>query len=66
MMKNCTAVESPRNCAGDDSVFNRNIPLAMAYVRDQSWEQTMNAYDALKHGTAFSSLVKPFLGEEVC
>lgn len=38
----------------------------MAFVRDQDWERPMRAEDALKHGTAFRSLVKPFVGAEVC
>ena len=51
---------------GGDSVFCAEVPLAMAYVRDQRWEKPMRAMDALKNGTAFHSLVKPFLGAEVC
>ena len=66
MMNDYTAFEPPRSCAGNDDVFNRNVPLAMAFVRDQSWERPMNAYDALNHGSAFRSLVMPFRGEEDC
>ena len=53
-------------CRENDAVFGKNVPLAMAYVRDQDWEKPMRAMDALKNGTAFGSLVKPFLGAEVC
>ena len=53
-------------CARTDSVFSADVPLAMAYVKDQSWETPMCAADALNHGTAFRRLVKPFLGAEVC
>lgn len=49
-----------------DSAFAQWVPLAMAYVRDQNWERPMRAYDALNHGTAFRSLVMPFVGREVC
>ena len=53
-------------CRENDAVFAQNVPLAMAYVRDQDWEKPMRALDALKNGTAFRGLVKPFLGAEVC
>lgn len=62
MQKEYTAVES----RGADGVFCANVPLAMAYVRDQAWERTLNARDALKQGTAFPSLVMPFVGKEGC
>jgi len=57
------ALENP--CAKDDDVFSANVPLAMAYVKDQKWETPMCAADALKNGTAFKRLVKPFSGREV-
>jgi len=41
-------------------------PYTMAYVQPQCWETVMCAGDALAHGTAFPSLVKPFLGKEAC
>ena len=41
-------------------------PYAMAYVQPQCWEAVMCAGDALAHGCAFPSLVKPFLGKEAC
>ena len=41
------------------------VPLAMAYVRDQDWERPLSARDALRSGTAFGSLAKPFVGAEV-
>lgn len=55
-----------RVCAKDDGVFQTDVPLAMAYVKDQRWETPMCAMDALNHGTAFRRLVKPFRGAEVC
>ena len=60
MQKEYTAAESRRA----DGVFCGNVPLAMAYVRDQDWECPLNARDALKNGTAFGSLVMPFKGRE--
>ena len=64
MMKDYSAYESARTCGGGDDVFGRNVPLAMAYVRDQDWEKPMTACDALNSGTAFKSLVMPFRGED--
>ncbi len=64
MMKDYAAFEPARSCGESDGVFNQNIPLAMAYVRDQDWERVMTARDALNHGTAFRSLVMPFRGED--
>ena len=51
--------------AQSDSAFCRK-PYAMAYVQPQRWETIMCAEDALAHGTAFPSLVMPFLGKEAC
>lgn len=60
------SVYMPKDARRDgDGVFSANVPLAMAYVRDQDWEKPMCAMDALKHGTAFRRLVKPFTGREV-
>lgn len=40
--------------------FPAKLSLAMAYIPYQSWEKPMSAADALKAGTVFPSLVKPF------
>ena len=40
----------------------RNLPLAMAYVPFQSIEGTYSGEEALKAGTLFPNLDKPFLG----
>ena len=59
-------VYAPKDvCAKADGVFAADAPLAMAYVKDRSWETPMSAAEALSHGTAFVRLVKPFLGAEV-
>ena len=63
MMNDYTAYGSACTCGRDDGVFCGNIPLAMAYVKDQDWEKAMAARDALNHGTAFRSLVMPFRGK---
>ena len=65
MMNDYTAFEPARTCGGkEDGVFCGNVPLAMAYVKDQPWEKVMTARDALNCGTAFRSLVMPFRGED--
>ena len=40
----------------------KNLPLAMAYVPFQKIEGTYNQEEALKAGTLFPNLDKPFLG----
>ncbi len=42
-------------------VFPAGLSLAMAYVPYQSWEETLPPEQALKEGSVFPSLVKPFL-----
>ena len=41
-----------------------NMPLSMAYVPYQSWEETYAENTALAKGTIFPSLDLPFLGRE--
>ena len=40
------------------------MPYAMAFVQPQCWENVLCAEDALACGTAFRSLIMPFLGKE--
>jgi len=40
------------------------IPLAMAYVPIQTWEDIYDCDTALSRGTLFAQLDKPFIGEE--
>ena len=40
------------------------IPLAMAYVPVQTWEDIYDCDTALLRGTLFAQLDKPFIGEE--
>ena len=63
MMKEYAAVDFACACGNTDGVFNKSVPLAMAYVRDQNWEKPLSACDAMNSGTAFFSLVMPFVGE---
>ena len=45
----------------------QELSLAMAYIPDQKWRKLYSGEVALKRGTLFSELDKPFIGEEaVC
>ena len=46
-------------------VMLKNLPLAMAYVPFQQIEGVYNQEQALKSGTLFPNLDKPFLGRKV-
>ena len=58
MMQNMTAPANPQG------IFPARLSLAMAYVPYQTWEETMTPADALNAGTAFPSLVMPFMMEK--
>ncbi len=47
-----------------DSIDPRLLSLAMAFVPRQAWETPYDFDVALRRGTLFASLDKPFLGEE--
>ncbi len=47
-----------------DSINPDLLSLAMAFVPTQTWETPYNYDVALKRGTVFPCLDKPFLGEE--
>ena len=46
------------------NVFPENISLAMAYVPYQEWRDLYDETMALRQGTLFAELDKPFLGSE--
>lgn len=46
-------------------IMLRNLPLTMAYVPFQQIEDVYNCDEALKSGTLFPNLDKPFLGRKV-
>ena len=50
----------PRSCSQDQLA---GMPLAIAYVPWQRWNQTYSLDKALKVGTVFPELDKPFLGK---
>lgn len=41
-----------------------DLPLAMAYVPSQRWEEIYEDNDGFERGTIFRALDKPFLGRE--
>ena len=58
MLENMTAPAAPQG------VFPARLSLAMGYVPYQTWEEPMAPKDALCAGTAFPSLVMPFMMEK--
>ncbi len=44
-----------------EGTFPPKMTLAMAYVPFQCWEEPLGAREALRAGTVFPSLKKPFL-----
>lgn len=53
------------NCP--DIIEKTDLPLAMAYIPMQKWQEIYEAEVGLERGTIFSELDKPWLGEEaVC
>ena len=55
-----------------DERFNRenfqlqSLPLVMAYVPWQKWQDIYSSEIGLQRGTIFAQLDKPFIGEEAC
>ena len=47
-------------------IFHCDVPLAMAYVPWQIWNETYELDKALHTGTLFPCLDKPFMGRCVC
>lgn len=43
----------------------KNLPIAMAYVPFQKIEKVFTEEEALKSGTLFTNLDKPFLGKRI-
>ena len=67
--KNARTAKATRNSGlGEDrfsGVMLKNLPLTMAYVPFQQIENVYNQEEALKSGTLFPNLDKPFLGRKV-
>lgn len=47
-------------------IFQNDVPLAMAYVPMQMWNNTYDLDKALQVGTLFPCLDKPFMGRCAC
>lgn len=59
--------ETPENSKPhipNDSIDPRLLALAMGFVPRQTWEKPYDFEMALRRGTLFPALDKPFLGEE--
>ena len=46
----------------DDGQSGSEKALAMVYSPYQNWQDLFNEEEALKHGTLFSQLYKPYIG----
>ncbi len=62
LLEKDTPVMQPNNRFCDTEL--KNLPIAMAYVPMQRFDNLYeNKYDALKNGTLFKELDKPFKGK---
>ena len=52
------------SCPLASAKFPKEMPYAMAYVPFQQWQKPYDSDAALKRGTIFPCLDKPFIGEE--
>lgn len=50
-------------CPDTHDHFPADMPIAMAYVPWQRWQDLYEPCKALEHGTIFKELDKPFLGK---
>lgn len=57
-----TVMNDSGNNTGNDQMFAKNVPLAMAYVPWQQWGETYSDDEALSKGTLFPQLDLPFIG----
>ena len=53
-------------CPDTHDFFPSDIPLAMAYVKWQKWQDIYEPCKSLRSGTLFQELDKPFLGKGGC
>ena len=47
-------------------MFAKSVPLAMAYVPDQKWEDVYSPEEGFPRGTIFRRLDFPFFGDGKC
>ena len=66
--KSAYAFKVKQNMAGEHKYCDtqlKNLPLTMAYVPFQKIENIFTEEEALKSGTLFTNLDKPFLGKRI-
>lgn len=61
MNSNCTSCRNSRRDEGFE-----NMPLAMAYVPWQNWDNIYDLDKGFRVGTIFPCLDKPFMGRCAC
>ena len=59
----CCCKEEKKNCTSDMYEHLQHLEPAMAYVPYQEWCETFDLSCALKNGTIFPALCKPFCGK---
>ena len=59
----CSCKEEKKSCASDMYEHLQHLEPAMAYVPYQEWCETFDLSCALKNGTIFPVLCKPFCGK---
>lgn len=60
------ASSAPRDGADGTETRFSDMPLAMAYVKWQSWDTTYDTATGLRRGTIFPGLDLPFLAYRGC
>lgn len=65
--RDCTR-RMPDTCTGEENMYThlKHLPVAMAYVPFQRFNDTFNLCTALNTGTIFPDLCKPFCGRRGC
>ena len=61
MHSNCTSCKNPRS-----NDFLRDMPVGMAYVPWQTWNEIYDLNKGFHAGTIFPCLDKPFMGRCAC
>lgn len=58
-----STVQRMDGCPDTRDFFPSDIPLAMAYVKWQEWQDIYEPCKALERGTLYQALDKPFTGK---
>ena len=62
----CHETVPMNGCPNTRDFFPANMPIAMAYVPWQKWQNIYEPSRALKNGTIIEELNKPFSGKGAC